>query len=47
MMACLDMKDEQVLKEVFNVADNYSLNGNRMTLNKGRMAPLAVFEAQK
>ena len=47
MMACMDMKTEQVLNEVFKVADNYSLKGKKMTLNKGRMAPLAVFEAEK
>jgi heat shock protein HslJ len=47
MMACMDMKTEQVLNEVFKVVDNYSLKGKKMTLNKGRMAPLAVFEAEK
>jgi len=47
MMACMDMKTEQVLNEVFKIADNYSLKGKKMTLNKGRMAPLAVFEAEK
>jgi heat shock protein HslJ len=46
MMACPDMKTEQTLGEVFNTVDNYSLNGTRMTLNKAKMAPLAVFEAK-
>jgi heat shock protein HslJ len=46
MMACPDMKTEQILAEVLKIVDNYSLSGQRMTLNKARMAPLAVFEAE-
>ncbi len=46
MMACPDMKTEQALAEVLTTVDNYSLSGSRMTLNKARMAPLAVFEAE-
>jgi copper homeostasis protein (lipoprotein) len=46
MMACPDMKSEQILAEVLKTVDNYSLSGQRMTLNKARMAPLAVFEAE-
>lgn len=46
-MACPDMKSEQVLGEVLATADNYSISGHTMTLNKGRMAPLARFEAAK
>ena len=46
-MACPDMKTEQILSEVLNTVDNYSLNGTRMTLNKAKMAPLAVFEIGK
>jgi heat shock protein HslJ len=46
MMACPDMKTEQTLAELLRFVDNYSLNGSRMTLNKARMAPLAVFEAE-
>jgi len=45
-MACPDMQTEQILGEVLDAADNYSLQGNRMTLNKAKMAPLAVFEAE-
>jgi heat shock protein HslJ len=45
MMACLDMTVETQFMEILKTADNYSLNGNTMTLNKARMAPLAVFEA--
>lgn len=46
-MACPDMNTEQVLGEVLDTADNFSLNGHTMTLNKARMAPLARFEAAK
>ena len=46
-MACLDMQTEQILGEVLGTVDNYSLTGDRLTLNKARMAPLAVFEAEK
>ena len=47
MMACPDMTTEKQFMEVLNTADNFSLNGNTMTLNKARMAPLAVFEAEE
>lgn len=46
-MACPDMKTEQIFGEVLKIVDNYSIKGNRLTLNKARMAPLAVFEAVK
>ncbi|MFB9055484.1 copper resistance protein NlpE N-terminal domain-containing protein [Mariniflexile ostreae] len=45
MMSCPDMSIEKAFMEVLNTTDNYSLNGNTMTLNKAKMAPLAVFEA--
>lgn len=45
LMACMDMEVESQFMEVLEKVDNYSLNGNTMTLNKARMAPLAVFEA--
>lgn len=47
MMACPDMTTEKQFMEVLNTADNFSLNGNTMTLNKARMAPLAVFKAEE
>lgn len=47
MMACPDMTTESQFMEVLNTADNFSLSGKRMTLNKARMAPLAVFEAEE
>lgn len=43
MMACEDNTEEQ-LKSVMMEADNISVNEKTMTLNKARMAPLAVFE---
>lgn|SRR5690606_14548846 len=44
-MACPDMSVEQVFMDVLSKVDNYSLNGDTLTLNKARMAPLAKFEA--
>src|SRR5690606_29398148 len=44
-MACPDSKiDEQEILDVFNLADNYSISGNTLTLNKAKRAPLAVFK---
>lgn len=43
-MACADMETEKQLKEVIQMADNISFGNGRLSLNKGRMAPLAVFE---
>jgi heat shock protein HslJ len=45
LMACADMKTEQELLKLLPQVDNYSLNGDKLTLNKARMAPLARFEA--
>lgn len=39
------MDIERTLHEVLGQVDNYSLSGGRLTLNRARMAPLAVFEA--
>tara|TARA_R110002049_G_scaffold285400_1_gene466276 strand:+ start:22899 stop:23684 length:786 start_codon:yes stop_codon:yes gene_type:complete len=47
MMACPDMETEKQFTDILEKADNYALNGNTMTLNKAKMAPLAVFEAQE
>ncbi|MCX7548506.1 copper resistance protein NlpE N-terminal domain-containing protein [Xanthomarina sp. F1114] len=44
MKACPDMTIENQFMEVLNTVDNFSLSGNTMTLNKAKMAPLAVFE---
>lgn len=45
MMACPDMTVESQFMDVLNTTDNFSLSGKTMTLNKAKMAPLAVFEA--
>ncbi|TXK73565.1 META domain-containing protein [Mesonia sp. HuA40] len=38
-------KIEKEFFKVFDTADNYSIKNDRLTLNVGRRAPLAVFEA--
>lgn len=45
MMACPDMEIEQTFMDVLSTVDNLSLHGDKLTLNKARMMPLAVFEA--
>jgi len=47
LMACPDMTIEQEFAEMIEKVDNYSLNGENMSLNKARMAPLARFKAIK
>lgn len=46
MMACpdVDVNESEFLK-IFELADNYTINGDELSLNVGRRAPLAVFEA--
>lgn len=46
LRACMDedINETDVLK-VFELTDNYTLNGAVLSLNVGRRAPLAVFEA--
>jgi len=44
-MACIDMEKETSFMEVLQKADNYAIQGKILSLNKGRMAPLAKFEA--
>ena len=43
MMACPDLAPEQELFKVFETADNYTIYGDELSLNKARMAPLAKF----
>lgn len=45
MMACPDMELESRLTKVLESADNYSILGDSLSLNKARMAPLARFVA--
>lgn len=46
MKACpdLDFNEAEFLK-VFELADNYTIDGDELSLNVGKRAPLAVFEA--
>lgn len=43
MMACEDLDIENQFTKAILAADNYSVSGNTLTLNKARMAPLAKF----
>lgn len=43
MMACDDLETEHAFTKALLAADNYSVNGNTLTLNKAKMAPLAKF----
>ena len=46
MKACASgMEVEDAFHRVLQTVDNYSLSGDRLSLNKARMAPLARFEA--
>ena len=46
MKMCPDVDlNESELLEVFELADNYTIQNNVLSLNVGRRAPLAVFEA--
>lgn len=45
MMACPDMETEQQFFEILKLVDNYSIADGKLSLNKARMAPLAVFIA--
>jgi len=45
LMACEHMEVEAQFLELIETVDNYSLNGNSLTLNRARMAPLARFVA--
>lgn len=46
MMACEDLDIENQFTKAILAADNYSVSGNTLTLNKARMAPLAKFVLQ-
>ena len=46
MMICPDVAvNESEFMEVFELADNYTIYNDTLSLNVGRRAPLAVFEA--
>lgn len=44
MMACPEGTIEGKFFEMLSQADNYTVNDSKLTLNKAKMAPLAVFE---
>ena len=44
MMACLNMEVESKLMKALEMVDNYTVNDDVLSLNKGRMAPLARFQ---
>ncbi len=44
LMACPDNEAEQAFMEVLKMADNYTVADGILSLNKGKMAPLARFE---
>ena len=46
-MACPNMEDESAFINAVESADNYTINGNILQLNKAKMAPLLTFEAVK
>jgi heat shock protein HslJ len=44
---CINVNIEDRMREVLEIADNYNLNGNKLVLNRARMAPLALFETEE
>lgn len=44
MMACPNMETENEFKSIIETIDNFTISNNKLSLNKARMAPLAVFE---
>lgn len=44
MMACANMEVEIQLNKVLIDTENYTINGNTLSLNKGKMTPLARFK---
>ena len=46
MIACDDLETERAFVDALLASDNYSVNGNTLSLNKARMAPLAKFVLQ-
>lgn len=48
-MACVDQKNMDQKNDflsMLEMADNYAINDNKLQLNKGKMAPMAVFKRQ-
>jgi len=47
LMACPDMETQNRFMEALQMADNYSIADNILSLNKARMAPLARFRLEE
>lgn len=47
MIACEDLETEKQFTDALLQADNYSVEGNTLSINKAKMAPLAKFTLQK
>jgi heat shock protein HslJ len=47
MMACPDMTNEEGLKQMTSIADNFAIQENTLSFAKARMAPVARFKAVK
>jgi heat shock protein HslJ len=45
MMACPDMTNEEGLKKMAEMVDNYAIQGENLSFAKARMAPAARFKA--
>ncbi len=45
-MACPDMTLEDQLVDILGKVDNYAIQGDNLSLSKGKMSPLVRFEAQ-
>lgn len=45
MMACPDMTNEEGLKRMTGLVDNYAIQGDSLSFSKARMAPMARFKA--
>jgi len=44
-MSCPDIDTEMSFLEALGTADNFTINGTQLSLNRARMAPLARFQA--
>jgi len=47
LMACPDKETEKLFMEILEMAYNYTVEDNVLSLNKARMAPLARFTLEK
>jgi heat shock protein HslJ len=45
LMACPDMTNEEGLKKMTGMVDNYAIQGDNLSFAKARMAPVARFKA--